>query len=527
MTKRVSSVFVLLLLVSCSTIAVRAQGILPTPRGNAVLDIVYDTATSRLWLATVKAPAVTADGGKTWKNFLGQDSFRDDSISCAAIAVKGNLVVTSTAVVRRINDADVAIGTGIHVSTDGGGHWVHYPQPRDQDVDTIVQYYNNRLRALPVTVSEQNVTYSIGIQGPASDPSKVTLWIASFAGGFRKSTDLGKTWKRVVVPPSDLSSIDSLHEYNFILTPVPAAIFHSSEAHLNYEGFSVLVENDSTIWLGSADGVNRSTDGGNQWVKFNQQNSSITGNWILDAKYRGPGEIWLASAITNKTGEKNGISYTTDDGNSWHSTSDLLTDTLSTATNRVHKLGFLKSLIYAANDDGIWRSADNGNTWNHPSIIFSKDTKDIVTQSNVYSVGGDNQRIFVGTQDGLVSTLDDSTSLSPLTGPWTFYHFAEPVTTADDETYAYPNPFQPSQEETRIRYLVHGEENVTIEVLDYRLRLVRTVIRDAFRVGGLGREFKELWDGMDNYGHRVPNGTYPYRVTIGSETHWGKIVVLR
>jgi hypothetical protein len=59
------------------------------------------------------------------------------------------------------------------------------------------------------------------------------------------------------------------------------------------------------------------------------------------------------------------------------------------------------------------------------------------------------------------------------------------------------------------------------------MRLVRTILRDASRTGGVGTEFKELWDGLDNYGHRVPNGTYPYKVVIGNETHWGKIIVLR
>jgi len=506
----------------------QAATILPMPRGNFALDVVYDTATDRIWVATNKGPAVSSDGGATWRSFYNTSSFRDDSVSCSAIAVRRNLIVVATAAIQTINEKDITVGTGIHISTNGGNNWIHYAQPKDDPNDTIIIYGKSHLKTLPVTVDEQNVTYGIGIQN-TTDPATPVLWITSFAGGTRKSTDLGKTWSKVVLPPTDLSSIDTSHEYHFGVTPVPSPKFiGTDEAHLNHEGFSVLVENDSTVWIGTAGGINRSTDGGLQWTKFTAQNTPpITGNWVLDIKYRGPGEIWAATAKTFATGEKNGISYTTDDGATWNVTSELLTDTSSSGTARVSKIAFLKNLIYAANNDGIWRSSDNGVTWITPSIIFNRSTRDIITQKGVYSIGSNGSTVFVGTFDGLVSIKDDPDAESPLSGSWKFYEFAQPVSTADDQTYAYPNPFQPSQEETRIRFLVEGQQNVTIEILDFQMRLVRTILRDAPRTGSVGSEFKELWDGRDNYGHRVPNGTYPYKVTVGSKTYWGKIVVLR
>jgi hypothetical protein len=499
-----------------------ASGTSTTPRGNFILDIVTDPVTRQIWIATNKGPSVSYDGGKTWRNFYGTAAFHDDTASCSAIAAKNNLIVVGTATVKKVGDQDVQVGTGIHISTNGGDDWVHYTQPKDDPNDTIIHFFKSNLKALPIIVDEQNVAYSIGIQGAS------TIWIASFAGGTRKSTDLGKTWSRVILPPTNLAEINKDSIYTFGVTPVPARKYTGTdEEHLNYEGFSILIENDTTIWVGTADGINRSTDGGIDWFKFNAQNSQITGNFVVDLKLRAPGEVWAASAKARASTEHNGISYTTDGGFNWHAAADLLSDSTSTATSLVHKLGFIQSLIYAVNDEGLWRSSDAGRSWIRPSLIFNRDTREVVTRDTVLAIGALDTLLFAGTSDCLVSTIDSRDAPNPLSGPWHFYCFAEPVSTAEDNTYAYPNPFQPTQERTRIRYLVTNDQQVTIEVFDFRMHLVRTIIRDVMRSGGSGREFLELWDGSDNYGHRVPNATYFYKVTIGPDAHWGKIVVIR
>jgi hypothetical protein len=494
-----------------------------TPRGNFVIDFATDPVTHAFWIATDKGPSVSIDGGKSWKSFYGDGAFMGDTANCAAIAAKNNVVVVSTATTKRVGDQDIAVGTGIHVSTDGGTSWTHYPQPKDKDADTVIHFFKSTLKALPVTVDEQNVAYSVALQGTS------TIWIASFAAGTRKSTDLGKTWQRVILPPTALASIDTNTVYHFAVTPVPAIRFTGTdEANLNYEGFSVLVENDSTIWAGTADGINRSTDGGTQWHKFNHTNSRITGNFVVDLKLRAPGEVWASTASTAQTGERTGISFTTDDGTEWHAASDILVDTSSSATSLVHKIAFLKTLVYAVNDEGVWRSADNGVTWLSPSLIFNKDTRDVITGRKMLSVGTFDTTVFIGTSDCLVSTGDSPQSLNPFGGPWVFYCFAQPISTGDDGTYAYPNPFQPTLEQTRIRFKVIDTQPVTVEIFDFKMRLLRTVIREVMRSGGSsGTEFKELWDGSDNYGHRVANATYFYKVTIGTTPHWGKILVIR
>jgi hypothetical protein len=497
--------------------------LLPTPRGNFVLDMATDG--KRLWIATNKGPAYTdlPDPGKTWHTFYGVGGFTSDNASCSAIAFKDNLVVVSTATIRKTDEGEIPVGTGIHVSENSGETWTHYPQPKDANGDTVITFFQNRLRALPVTVDEKNISYSVAVQ------DNKTIWIASFAGGVRKSTDLGKTWSRVILPPTNETSIRKDKIYNFVVTPVASpTLLGTSEEHFNYRAFSVLVDHD-TIWAGTADGINRSTDGGIEWDKFNAQNTAISGNFVVDMKLRPNHQMWASTGKALGNNERNGISYTTNNGLDWHRASDILADSLSNSTALVHKLAFMgDTLIYAANDEGLWRSSDNGASWATPSLIFTRSPRDVVTRKEMLSVGTLGNVLFVGTSDGLVSTIDSAGVVIPFENPWKFYGFAQPVSTAEDSTYAYPNPFQPTQEATRIRYSVRGTSNVTIEIVDFKLRLERTVISDVQRTGAeAGTEYKEIWDGIDNYGHRVPNGTYLYKVTMGEKTHWGKIVVIR
>ncbi len=131
----------------------------------------------------------------------------------------------------------------------------------------------NEIRALPVTVAIQNLAYDI-----AFTPN--TIWIATFAGGLRKSTDNGQTWKRVLLPPDNLNSISPTDTLDFCLSPVNGNF--CGEGNLNHRVFSVISTNDSTLYVGTANGINKSTNGGISWTKFNAQNQPqpISGNFI-------------------------------------------------------------------------------------------------------------------------------------------------------------------------------------------------------------------------------------------------------
>ncbi len=107
------------------------------------------------------------------------------------------------------------------------------------------------MNALPVTVAEQNITYDISF-------TTGTVWITSFAGGTRRSTDMGQTWQRVVIPPDNLNSITPQDTLDFCLSPIGGAF--CSEGNLNHRAFCVVAIDDTTVLVGTANGINKTTN---------------------------------------------------------------------------------------------------------------------------------------------------------------------------------------------------------------------------------------------------------------------------
>jgi len=87
-----------------------------------------------------------------------------------------------------------------------------------------------------------------------------------------------------------------------------------------------------------------------------------------------------------------------------------------------------------------------------------------------------------------------------------------------------PNPFSPR---TRITLWVPAGDRpvpATLAVYDVRGRKVATLF-DGILPGGIRRDF--MWDGRDASGHRLSSGVYFSRATVGSETHSGKMLLIR
>jgi hypothetical protein len=83
-----------------------------------------------------------------------------------------------------------------------------------------------------------------------------------------------------------------------------------------------------------------------------------------------------------------------------------------------------------------------------------------------------------------------------------------------------PNPFRPR---TSIRYTLSAPARVTIQVFDYRGRLVATLVPGVEEPAG-SRTVE--WSGRDDDGNRVSSGVYFYRVQAGIEAISRKMVLL-
>ena len=281
------------------------------PLTNSINDILVSQ--DSIWFGTGSGLSLTINGGTSWINFASTGTF--DSKGISAIAKKNNLIWVATGYSTTLNGAWVQTGGGLDYSTDRGSTWTFIPQPIDiGTVDTLL-YGNNKIIALDVTVTEQNITFDIAL-------TKNTVWIASWAGMLRKSTDLGNTWTRVILPPDNLDSIkatDSLN-YAFDLSPVSGQL--GLTANFNHSLFSVYASDDSTIWAGTAGGINKSTDGGISWQKFSHQNQAhpISGDFVVainEQHWDSLKIIWAATVNANDPNEVKGVSYSSDGGETW------------------------------------------------------------------------------------------------------------------------------------------------------------------------------------------------------------------
>ncbi len=494
----------------------------PLPPSNSISQIKIQD--SFIWIGTSRGLAKSGNGGRSWDAYKSDPAFVTNGIF--AVDVSSDTVWSATGYDKEITDGTVQTGSGYARSTDAGTTWSHFNQTLDQRGDSILSYgINDSLWVLPVTVPEQNVTFDISLSPGA-------VWIASWASGLRKSTNQGQKWERTALPPDNQNTInptDTLWTYG----PSDSLHLHriyprfDPRRNNNFLAFSVHTIGKDTIWCGTAGGVNRSTDGGSSWVKFNHRNqpAGILGNWVIainHQQYHGKLRIWTTNWTTTDPDEEYGVSYTDDGGRTW--------------TNLLHGVkaydfAFKDSIVYIATDDGVYRSDDGGAAFVRFSNMTDPADRQIIASSQVFSVGVVQDTVFVGTGDGLAGTIDNGSN--PFGSSWKILRSFQSISKAG-QSYAYPNPFSANFGPVRIHFLVDSQTgvsstppSVTIDLFDYGMNRVRSLIHDAPREPN--KEFDELWDGRNDDGRVVANGVYFYRITIsgGDEASFGKILVIQ
>lgn len=484
-----------------------------TPSSNSITDIIVEGDT--LWLGMGTGVSLSTDRGETWTNFAGTPAFGSESIS--AIGYYNGTFWAATAHDENTSQGPVQTGSGLKFTTDAGKTWVTIPQPVDKESDSSVAYGINRLGALPVTVPEQNVIFDMTF-------TPGTIWIASFAAGVRRSTDMGKTWQRVILPPDNMDSIKPTDTLNFYYSPVAGKL--SSVNNLNLEGFSILAINDSTVYAGTAGGLNITTDADStypSWRKFTHtnENNPISGNWVTALGYNNKDNtIWAGTWKAEGESEFYAVSFSNDGGNNWQTTLD---------QQKVYNFGINGNQIIAPSDAGAFRTSDKGKDWILPNSIVDPNTKISILTQSFYSAAFQGNRVWVGSGDGL-ARIDETGGMWQ--GNWKVFFASQPLSSSSSNTYAYPNPFNPRTDILKIKYSTNGSEQVTIRILDFSMHVVKTVIENAVRgnpihVIDAPSGTIDYWDGTDQAGNIVPNGVYFYRVDAGSQKPvYGKILVL-
>ncbi len=485
-----------------------------TPISNFITDILLNGDT--IWFATGSGIMKSVDNLSSFLSYAGLSPFGNDDIS--GFNINRNVLAVATAVSQEINGSSVPTGTGIKVSTDHGVSWSSYPQPVDERGDSTITYGSNVLYSLPVVVRQQNLSYDIAITKTQNDLSNYTIWICSFAGGLRKSTDYGATWQRVLLPPDNLDSINiNTTGYTFALNP---------RDNLNQRVFSITAVNDSTLYVGTANGINKSTSWGVNWRNYDFNNTDslgtgngISGNFVVNLevqRFGGKEIVWGATRRAESNLEYNALSYTSNGGTNWFSTLDDYTP---------NGVSFKDSIIYGFTNEGLWRSNFGIFNWAKPGIIYDERTKDQLRTSSFYTGNHVGDSIYFGSADGLLSTIEYG---QPWIGKWTILREITPINLSSDiKTYAAPNPFSPDDEITRIYYKsTKSVTKITINIYDFGMNPVRTVIQNATRSGT--DVLFTSWDGKNDQGAITANGVYFYRVEFDDDDPvWGKIILLQ
>lgn len=246
----------------------------------------------------------------------------------------------------------------------------------------------------------------------------------------------------------------------------------------------------------------------------------LSGNFVnvLGVQYlpEGQSRIWASTRWADSL-QRDGISSSTLDGLNWEI---MHTDVQS------WNFAFNGPHVFAATSSGLLHSPDTGLTWDTLTISGIQVSSDppvdyrISPGTQVIAVEVIGDTLWVGTDDGAAKI-----SLADLGQPgWEIYRVydASPIVYA----YAYPVPFSHAEDDAvTFHYPVPEGANVSIEVFDFTMDLVRTVIDYQFR--GEGIYTSDRWDGLNGRGEPVAIGMYYFKISLSTgENYWGKLAIV-
>jgi len=442
----------------------------PGPAGNGITDIV--PGSNSLWIGAGGGLARYDFTADAFELFDEKENFVRGSIS--AVYASGDTIWIAAAIDSFFAAAEqlVSAGTGFSLSTDNGETWEHFDQPGQTPM--------------------QNVTYDMTMVDG-------TVWGASWGGGLLRSDDLGRTWEQVA----------------------PDTLVFNPGNQLNHRAFSCL-NADGELWVGTAAGVNKSIDNGENWTNFSfyNQTEPISGDFVVALAHQKTATqslIWAATWKAEGQDEEYGLSFTDNGGVTWKTTLEGL---------RVQNVAFDGNDVYAVTYDGLYKSKDFGESWfQFPSIVDSE-TDERVFANEYYSIHVHNGTVWVGTKDGLAKTDNNGYT-------WKIYRaFQQTGKNSEPRTYAYPNPFSSSRYNqfegdgfVRLQYNVNETTQVSVKIYDFAMDLVATVCDNKDRIGP--NDYNEVWNAKNDNGEQVANGVYFYSVDIDNDgTYWGKIMVV-
>ncbi len=518
-----------------------SSGIINELTSNVISEIKLQ-GNSTVWLGTGQGLAMMQDSISVFA--MGSLTIEEpDTIMLLTDGISAIAVNDSSIIVAGATDDGVTpVGAGLYFAEDALDStisWIHFSQPVDNQTDTLADFANKYFRALPITVSNNNVTYDAAI-------SDDYIWITSWAGGLRRiplqNLAGDSSWTRVPLPLDDMDVLTTCSDTSYAENILKDYYLNPrdplDDGNHNHKAFSVLAYGD-TVWVGTANGINRGLLGQNgciDWVHFSFPQDGISGNFVVGLARQVWGNtniIWAVTINAEDQGEERGLSYTIDDS-TWHT---------ALIGERIYNVYAEDSLVFAASENGLWKSIidDPHDTpmWAlfepaiqaillEDSLVF--DTDEILT-NEVISFAFDNRPyysqavLWLGTLDGLARSSDIDGS------NWQIFRAEYDPT----DLYAYPNPYSPYSHNVLdgdgyVRFHTSGVVSYTIEMSIYNFAL-GNVFNKKYDSRSGTESLK--WDGKDQNGKLVDNGVYfinlkfAEKQNLSPEDHWLKLIVVK
>tara|TARA_Y100001968_G_scaffold325831_1_gene367772 strand:+ start:6340 stop:7989 length:1650 start_codon:yes stop_codon:yes gene_type:complete len=460
-------------------------------------------------------------------------TFEDDNLpygSNPSVISKNSIIAVSGGQMVEAAGGIYPSGTGIGYSIDNGMNWAYKYQPIDpipnDGLYQTISWGNQDLKQLSVTTEINNITYDLAIIGDY-------IYSTSWAGGLRRfkfqNFDIVEPgeevnpWQIIPLPMDNQYTLDCgyIDIDSYELNPNDPI---NGGSH-NHKGFSVYTNNDSTIWVGTAAGINKGIINYEtdciDWEHYDAITHGFSGNWVIGFNHQTmeDGErIW---AITWSTGgsEKNAISYSDDNGLTWN-----VPEQINQLNLKFYNIFSKENYIYASSEDGLFVS-NNGDYWSKISHIEGIDGQKVLSETVYSSINiTNNNMLWLGTQDGLAYT-------SNLGLDWEVVRFWS--NTDKDDFYAYPNPFYINEinqfnNQGYVRLVFkNASENSKVEIFNFSMEKVIELDNITLINNNLYQNIGEIiWDGRNSYGHKVSNGVYFCRLKNQKNISWSKLMVI-
>ncbi len=434
----------------------------------------------------------STDGCATWLSTRGP--FSSQSGNCFFIDTNGDLLAGTEQYLARTSN-------GVNWSVGG------IPFTRITDLDMqpdgtlFVAEYGERVK----TSHDRCATFTT--LGPPGYPiwpvtlgftSRGDLFIGMNNEGLYRTTNRGESWTRMSngLPAMGVFAIDFDGDSG-VFIGTNQGVYRSSDNgdHWQSAGLpgisvqSLAIQRDSIVIVGTASGaapgMYRSSDRGKNWEKI----IPIGGGTDIFTLFRYDSTI-LYAGITGQ-----GILTSTDEGITWSRIPNPLPSTGIHAFARN-----ANGVMYAATDGGIYISTDRWKTWTNPRDgLWTLNTSSVAIAPDGY--------LYAGTYD------------------WGIFRSAAPVTEAGHERrWAFPASLSleiapmPVRDRAVIRYVLPAAGHVRMELLDALGRQVR-LLEDADRHAGT--------HDLAFARHDLPAGLYMCRMSSGQAQSIRKLILVR